>query len=1127
MPIFLKHIEGSRSGQIDSFDAEKIRIGRQADNDVKFDPQKDASVSGYHAELYREGDAYYLKDLQSRNGTFLNSRKIDGAVPLNDGDTLQFSARGPKLIFSTRDSAVSGQTVALEQPRVTSSSRSAPMEAPEKRSAIRANLIPISIAIVTVLVLLGTAIYVGLSWWALLIGAAAILLVAGGAYIGWRFWKRRKALKERAEAARDEREESLGRGDKDNLQDLRRKWTEVLRSLRGSKFQQAGDDAIYALPWFILLGEPGCGKSSLVKSSGPLSSVVASGKDGPTSNCDWWFFEKLVLLDTSGRYAVQTKGSDSAGEWQALIDLLRRNRQREPINGVLIALPADAIASRAVDKLKEQAAQLRERLDDLAQRLGVKFPVYLAITKCDLIAGFGEFFQALPDRVKGQALGYGNSETVSNTDIAGFFERAFHAVCERLERLRLAIIGEREQHAATRGTFLFPAEIRSFHAPLRAFVDVLFRPSPYRDAPFFRGLFFTSARQGGAPRSRLSRLLGVNYSRQEPSGASRDHFSRDLFSSILPNDRTLVGRTAMGIERYQLTRAAGLIISIAASLLLCGIFTLSFTSNWLALKRLDIKPCMGASGGESIAKVLRPLDDCRESIENLTAHSMWKKLAMNFGLGESKRVAAALRQRFLTVFRTSVLNPMDARIDQILSGGSPNPMVVGAVMQRVEMITRCSEQPGCAGRNESENLDFRVVLAGGARQADGDILSAERMRRAHRAYIVWQTDPIRQEMQSKDLERIERWLSAGGLREDRILETASAAFPPIQAADFWGFATPGRVDPAYTAQAWREGIAPLVSGLRKMPNRTAGFTESVKNFEVSYRTQALRQWGDFLGEFPQMERAAVQRGMTRDIALVLQGGKSPYSRIVQAAHDNLSVVLGDAWQSGELQPWAATLQRYVALKAKVADAQKSAKTASPEAGQGKEADALKYLAVFLNSLDQVRAELNTPERSFASAKKAFEEREASSGATQPILKASWALEMLRSTIGSPQGDDRLIWIVLASPVALGWKAILEESGKHLQQQWEGLLLEVRDLESGPKGGKIISFVNGSAAVFLSRQGSYWVPRRVLNQGLSFTDAFIQYLSRLRLDALQSTSASSAPAPFSTGPQPPPYIVRTS
>jgi hypothetical protein len=135
--------------------------------------------------------------------------------------------------------------------------------------------------------------------------------------------------------------------------------------------------------------------------------------------------------------------------------------------------------------------------------------------------------------------------------------------------------------------------------------------------------------------------------------------------------------------------------------------------------------------------------------------------------------------------------------------------------------------------------------------------------------------------------------------------------------------------------------------------------------------------------------------------------------------------------------------------------------------------------------------------------------------------------MLRNRIGSPQGEDRLFWIVLASPIAVGWKAILEESGKHLQQQWEGLLLEVRDLESGPKGGRIISFVNGSAAVFLSRQGGSWEPIKIMNQGVPFTDAFIRYLSRLRLDALQSTSLSPSASAPSTGLQPPPYITRSS
>jgi len=47
----MKHVEGSRSGQTDAFDQDRIRIGRQSDNDLKFDPQQDISVSGYHAEV--------------------------------------------------------------------------------------------------------------------------------------------------------------------------------------------------------------------------------------------------------------------------------------------------------------------------------------------------------------------------------------------------------------------------------------------------------------------------------------------------------------------------------------------------------------------------------------------------------------------------------------------------------------------------------------------------------------------------------------------------------------------------------------------------------------------------------------------------------------------------------------------------------------------------------------------------------------------------------------------------------------------------------------------------------------------------------------------------------------------
>jgi hypothetical protein len=136
--------------------------------------------------------------------------------------------------------------------------------------------------------------------------------------------------------------------------------------------------------------------------------------------------------------------------------------------------------------------------------------------------------------------------------------------------------------------------------------------------------------------------------------------------------------------------------------------------------------------------------------------------------------------------------------------------------------------------------------------------------------------------------------------------------------------------------------------------------------------------------------------------------------------------------------------------------------------------------------------------------------------------------MLRATIGMSQQEDRLVWIMLGSPISFGWRAILEESGKYLQQQWEGLLLEVKDLDAGPKGGKIISFVNGSATSFLSRSGGAWTPKRVLNQAVPFTDAFVQYLTRLSADARQQSPSSTIfSTPTGSGPQPPPFIVRNS
>ncbi len=61
-------------------------IGRWDDNDVVID---DRWVSRYHAQVRREGDAYVVQDLGSKNGTLVNGRRIAGPLNLSDGDEIQ------------------------------------------------------------------------------------------------------------------------------------------------------------------------------------------------------------------------------------------------------------------------------------------------------------------------------------------------------------------------------------------------------------------------------------------------------------------------------------------------------------------------------------------------------------------------------------------------------------------------------------------------------------------------------------------------------------------------------------------------------------------------------------------------------------------------------------------------------------------------------------------------------------------------------------------------------------------------------------------------------------------------------------------------------------------------------
>ena len=111
----------------------------------------------------------------------------------------------------------------------------------------------------------------------------------------------------------------------------------VVQWLRGSKLGgRPSADAAYALPWYLVAGPRGSGKTSLLLSSGLDFHVLPSQRASeqrvvrPTEHCDWKVTDSAVWLDTTGRY--QTEGPER-DEWAALIETVKRHRRARPVDG--------------------------------------------------------------------------------------------------------------------------------------------------------------------------------------------------------------------------------------------------------------------------------------------------------------------------------------------------------------------------------------------------------------------------------------------------------------------------------------------------------------------------------------------------------------------------------------------------------------------------------------------------------------------------------------------------------------------------------------------------------------------------------------------------------------------------
>ncbi len=927
-----------------------------------------------------------------------------------------------------------------------------------------------------------------------------------------------------------EQSDVLSEGERPETQsilDLERSWKTNLNILKKSYLRKKGNP-LYAVPWYLAMGESGAGKTTMLVNAGVRSSFTEledlQGRIGATRNCDWFFFDQAVVLDSAGRYSVPLASNQELNEWQRFLLLLAKSRRKEPLNGIILFVAVDTLLTDDPSTLKKKAQVLRNRIHSMMRMIGYKIPICIMVTKMDTVPGFTEFVGLLPEEQRNEAMGF--SADSNSHGWQDLLEQTFESITNAVRKIRLLKISQPEGRKPS--FFSLVNQFDPIKERLVPFLDTLFTENNYQETPFIKGIFFGSGTCSQSPQATF--LSQLDTASLVGKNIISSAFTGDLLTKVLPGIRWSFTPVKEFVLWRTVTRRLGLVTWLCLLFFVGGLIGLSYFHNYNILTTFPTKKetVSQHEPGSNAAMVI--LEKMRLNILDLEKRNNRWRLPFQVYRTVDRSIAA-YKNSYCHLFKSTILTPMEERFEHAVdvldvhTSESLYAEYVGYVVEQIEFL-----QQQLSNKKVSEVPGFESMASAVLTIQNPALISdvAKFFPNLNAAYLDWNGN------ESEERERLTRLQSTlkelllknrgevSWLYADSISDT-----PNVTLADFWHSRSDnkGSYVPGAFTEKGRKNIGNFLQAIKK-----AGMEqEAYKDLQVRYRRSYVRQfvywWQKFAEEFAEGELALDSDFQWRETAIFMTSPGNPYFSLLARMSSELQGFNKDT--AFELPIWGKTLIGLDKIRQLAVTAQNNKQGGGSSLIPKLSSEASRLQTEVLQKVDPSQSAAMDEELKMAQAWEKYKEslkgldaitpykekaagaftawfKDAGSEKGDTLFGKSYSALVSLKTIGKSKYPSELIWKLVYGPFTFLEDFAAYHTAEVLQEKWQE---EVQAAITGVDPGKVNSVLfekeKGAVWLYLQKYGAPFVEhsvngfkaRQVYGRSLNFSPVFYTFLNQ--------------------------------